>query len=145
MLTTYPHAPRPHRVRTISVTPHKHSCPQAHNRSPYASTTPGANNNGHTPSTQPTPNALPSIHASLDNGFIQSLSRTGNCVDNGATEQLFGHLKAKVFRSQDWQTFESLKADLDASITHWDTVRRQVTLKGLTPAEYRDQALQEAA
>jgi len=37
------------------------------------------------------------------------------------------------------------KADLDAYITHWNTVRRQVKLKGLTPAEYRDQALQEAA
>ena len=37
------------------------------------------------------------------------------------------------------------KADLDAYITHWNTVRRQVKLKGLTPAEYRDQALQQAA
>ena len=37
------------------------------------------------------------------------------------------------------------KADLDAYITHWNTTRRQVKLKGLTPAEYRDQALREAA
>ena len=73
------------------------------------------------------------------------MSRTGNYVDNGATEHVFGHLKAKVFRSQDGQTFESFKADLDAYITHWNTTRRQVKLKGLTPAEYRDQALQEAA
>ena len=29
-------------------------------------------------------------------------------------------------------------------ITHWNTVRRQVKLKGLTPVEYRDQALREA-
>lgn len=35
--------------------------------------------------------------------------------------------------------------DLATYITHWNTVRRQVKLKGLTPAEYRDQALQEAA
>ena len=40
---------------------------------------------------------------------------------------------------------ERLKADLDAYITHWNTTRRQVKLKGLTPAEYRDQALREAA
>ncbi|MBS4942083.1 MAG: IS3 family transposase, partial [Actinomyces graevenitzii] len=40
---------------------------------------------------------------------------------------------------------ESFKADLDAYITHWNTTRRQVKLKGLTPAEYRDQALREAA
>ena len=37
------------------------------------------------------------------------------------------------------------KADLATYITHWNTTRRQVKLKGLTPAEYRDQALQEAA
>ena len=42
-------------------------------------------------------------------------------------------------------TIERFKADLDAYITHWNTTRRQVKLKGLTPAEYRDQALQEAA
>ena len=85
------------------------------------------------------------IRTLADNGFIQSMSRKGNCIDNGATEQVFGHLKDEFFRGQDWQTFESFKADLDAYITHWNTTRRQVKLKGLTPAEYRDQALQQAA
>ena len=80
-----------------------------------------------------------------DNGFIQSMSRKGNCIDNGATEQVFGHLKDEFFRGQDWPTFESFKADLEAYITHWNTTRRQVKLKGLTPVEYRVQALQEAA
>ena len=60
-------------------------------------------------------------------------------------EKVFGHLKDEFFRGQDWQTFESFKTDLDTYITHWNTVRRQVKLKGLTPAEYRDQALREAA
>ena len=64
---------------------------------------------------------------------------------NGATKQVFGHLKDEFFRGQDWQTFESFKADLDAYVTHWNTTRRQVKLKGLTPAEYRDQALQQTA
>ena len=85
------------------------------------------------------------ISTIADNGFIQSMSRTGNCIDNGAIEQVFGHLKDEFFRGQDWQTFESFKADLDAYVTHWKTQRRQVKLKGLTPAEYRDQALQQAA
>ena len=89
--------------------------------------------------------AGPYISTLADNGFIQSMSRKGNCIDNGATEQVFGHLKDEFFRGQDWQTFESFKADLEAYITHWNTIRRQVKLKGLTPAEYRDQALQEAA
>lgn len=85
------------------------------------------------------------ISTLADNGFIQSMSRKGNCIDNGATEQVFGHLKDEFFRGQDWQTFESFKADLKAYITHWNTTRRQVKLKDLTPAEYQDQALQETA
>ena len=85
------------------------------------------------------------ISTLAENGFIQSMSRKGNCIDNGATEQVFGHLKDEFFRGQDWPTFESFKADLDAYIMHWNTVRRQVKLRGLTPVEYRDQALQEAA
>ena len=84
------------------------------------------------------------VRTLADNGFIQSMSRKGNCIDNGATEQVFGHIKDEFFRGQDWQTFESFKADLDAYITHWNTVRRQVKLRGLTPVEYRVQALQEA-
>ena len=72
------------------------------------------------------------ISALADNGFIQSMSRKGNCIDNGATEQVFGHLKDEFFRGQDWQTFESFKADLNAYITYWNTTRRQVKLKGLT-------------
>ena len=84
------------------------------------------------------------IRTLADNGFIQSMSRKGNCIDNGATEQVFGHIKDEFFRGQDWQTFEGFKVDLDAYITHWNTVRRQVKLKGLTPVEYRDQALREA-
>ena len=33
-------------------------------------------------------------------GIIQSMSRKGNCIDNGATEQVFGHIKDEFFRNQ---------------------------------------------
>ena len=56
----------------------------------------------------------------------QSMSRKGNCLDNGATEQVFGHLKDEFFRGRDWGTFEEFKADLEAYIRHWNHVRRQV-------------------
>ena len=74
-------------------------------------------------------------------GGAQSMSRKGNCLDNAATEQVFGHLKDEFFRGRDWSDFESFKADLDAYIVHWNTRRRQARLKGLTPEEFRDQAL----
>jgi putative transposase len=68
-----------------------------------------------------------------ENGFVQSMSRKGNCIDNGATEQVFGHIKDEFFRGRDWSDFESFKRDLEAYIHHWNHVRRQVRLKGLTP------------
>lgn len=74
-------------------------------------------------------------------GIVQSMSRKGNCIDNAATEQVFGHLKDEFFRGRTWPDFESFKADLDAYVVHWNTRRRQVKLKGLTPEEFRNQFL----
>ncbi len=85
------------------------------------------------------------VSALAENGFTQSMSRKGNCIDNGATEQVFGHIKDEFFRGRDWDGFETFKADLEAYIRHWNHARRQVKLKGLTPVEFREQALREAA
>lgn len=46
-------------------------------------------------------------------GIVQSMSRKGNCIDNGATEQVFGHMRDEFFRGRAWPDFESSKADLD--------------------------------
>ena len=40
------------------------------------------------------------ISTLADNGFIQSMSRKGNCIDNGATEQVFGHIKDEFFAAE---------------------------------------------
>lgn len=85
------------------------------------------------------------VSALRDNGFTQSMSRKGNCLDNAATEQVFGHLKDEFFRGRDWDDFESFKSDLEDYIHHWNHARRQIKLKGLTPVEFREQALREAA
>ncbi len=45
-------------------------------------------------------------------------------------------------------TFKRNMAKLNKTedyIRHWNNVRRQVKLKGLTPVEFREQALREAA
>jgi putative transposase len=75
-----------------------------------------------------------------EHGIIQSMSRKGNCLDNGATEQIFGHLKDEFFRGRKWPNFKAFKHDLDAYIVYWNTRRRQVKLNGLTPEDFRNQS-----
>ena len=73
-------------------------------------------------------------------GVVQSMSRKGDCIDNGATEQLFGHMKDEFFRGQEFEGFEEFREKLEEYIIHWNTVRRQAKLKGLTPEEFRNQS-----
>ncbi len=69
-------------------------------------------------------------------GCIQSMSRKGNCLDNAATEQLFGHIKDEFFRGQKFKSFEEFKRELNDYIIYWNTKRRQEGLRGLTPQEF---------
>ena len=57
-----------------------------------------------------------------------------------ATELLPGHVKDEFYRGRVWETFEDFKRDLEEYIVHWNTSRRQVRLKGLTPEEFRNQS-----
>ena len=43
-------------------------------------------------------------------------------------------------RNREWASFEEFKRDLDAYVVYWNTRRRQVKLKGLTPEEFRNQS-----
>lgn len=70
-------------------------------------------------------------------GIRQSMSRKGNCLDNAATEQVFGHLKDEFYRDREFDSYERFKAELDDYIIHWNTKRRQIRLGGHTPEEFR--------
>nr|WP_217625406.1 IS3 family transposase [Bifidobacterium sp. SO1] len=71
----------------------------------------------------------------------QSMSRKGNCIDNAATEQVFGHLKDEFYTGREFSSYEEFKAGLDAYIMHWNTKRRQKRLEGHTPEEFRNMSL----
>ena len=43
------------------------------------------------------------VRTLAENGFTQSMSRKGNCADNGATGQIFGHMRNEFFRGRDTQ------------------------------------------
>ena len=65
------------------------------------------------------------------------MSRKGNCLDNAATEQVFGHLQDEFYRDREFDSYERFKAELDDYIIHWNTKRRQIRLGGRTPEELR--------
>ena len=71
----------------------------------------------------------------------QSMSRKGNCIDNAATEQVFGHLKDEFHAGREFASYEQFKNELDAYIIHWNTKRRQIRLEGHTPEEFRNMSL----
>jgi len=79
----------------------------------------------------------------LSNTLLPIQSRKDNCLDNGATEQVFGHLKDEFFRKRSWPDFDSFKRNLDGYVVHWNTRRRQVALNGLAPEEFRNRSLTE--
>lgn len=72
---------------------------------------------------------------------VQSMSRKGNCYDNAVMENFFGHLKAEMFHHNRFDTVEDFAAALDIYIHWYNTERISTKLKGLSPVQYRAQAL----
>ncbi|WP_418003459.1 IS3 family transposase [Mycobacterium sp. PDNC021] len=71
----------------------------------------------------------------------QSMSRKGNCYDNAVAENFFGHLKSEMFHHNRFDTIEDFTAALDDYICWYNTERISTKLKGLSPVQYRAQAL----
>ena len=80
-------------------------------------------------------------HICQQNGIRQSMSRKGNCLDNGAMESFFGRLKTECYFGKRFETFEQLKQTIHDYIHYYNNERIQVKLKGLSPVEYRTQSL----
>jgi len=72
---------------------------------------------------------------------VQSMSRTGRCLDNGPMEGFFGALKSEMHHLHTFHSIEELKKAIDAYISFYNHQRFSLALKGLTPIEYRNQAL----
>ena len=76
-----------------------------------------------------------------DAGAVQSMSRKGNCYDNAVMENFFGHLKEELFHHVRFLSTDALAAALHEYIRWYNTERISTKLKGLSPAQYRAQAL----
>lgn len=72
---------------------------------------------------------------------IQSMSRKGNCYDNSLAENFFSHLKAEFYHPQRFTSVQDFLTRLQDYLTWYNHHRIQERLKGLTPEEFRNQAL----
>ena len=74
-------------------------------------------------------------------GAAQSMSRKGNCYDNAVMENFFGHLKEELFHHARFPSTDALETALHEYIHWYNTERISTKLKGLSPVQYRAQAL----
>lgn len=73
-------------------------------------------------------------------GFEQSMSRKGNCLDNAPIESFFGHFKDEC-EFKTCTSFKDLEKVISEYIAYYNTARPQWKLKKMTPKEYRDHLL----
>ncbi|WP_368077051.1 transposase [Rhodococcus sp. W8901] len=76
-----------------------------------------------------------------DAGATQSMSRKANCYDNAVMENFFGHLKEELFHHTRYLDIDALATALDDYIHWYNTERISTKLEGLSPVQYRAQAL----
>lgn len=78
-----------------------------------------------------------------EKNIIQSMSRKGNSLDNGLMESFFGIMKSEMYYGQEnnYKNIEELKKAIEEYIYYYNNKRIKIKLKGLTPAEYRNQSL----
>lgn len=70
-------------------------------------------------------------------GFIQSMSRKGNCLDNSMMENFFGIMKTELLYLQHWNALMEFETELDNYMEYYNNDRIKLRLGGLTPVEYR--------
>ena len=78
-----------------------------------------------------------------EKNILQSMSRIGNVLDNGLIENFFSIMKSEMFYGQEnsYKNIEELKVAIDEYMDYYNNKRIKLKLKGLTPAEYRNQSL----
>ena len=79
-----------------------------------------------------------------EHGFISSMSRKGNCLDNAVMENFFGILKSELLYLKEFDSLEQFKQELIEYLDYYNNRRIKAKLKGLPPAVHRKQALHAA-
>ena len=67
-----------------------------------------------------------------EKGILQSMSRKGNCYDNGVMENFFGKMKNEMLYGHEYEfkTLQQLKEAMEEYIRYYNEERIKVKLKG---------------
>ncbi len=76
-------------------------------------------------------------HLLSEHNITQSMSRKGNCMDNGAMENFFGRLKVEMFYGEKFESIADFVEELKRYIHYYNNERISMKLKGMSPAQYR--------
>lgn len=79
------------------------------------------------------------------NGVLHSMSRPGTPGDNSPMESFWSHSKVEYFAFERPMSELELRKLIDIWINKYNNERRQETLNGMTPIEYRNHAVKEIA
>ena len=76
-----------------------------------------------------------------EHNITQSMSRKGNCMDNGAMENFFGRLKVEMFYGEHFQTVNEFINCLKEYIDYYNNERIVSKLK-MSPVQFRTHSLE---
>ena len=71
-----------------------------------------------------------------EHNITQSMSRKGNCMDNGAMENFFGRLKVEMFYGEKFESVNAFIDELNEYIHYYNHERISSRLK-MSPVQYR--------
>ena len=76
-----------------------------------------------------------------EHNITQSMSRKGNCMDNGAMGNFFGRLKVEMFYGEKFESVNAFIDELKKYIHYYNNERISLKLKGMSPVQYRTHSL----
>ena len=72
-----------------------------------------------------------------EHNIKQSISRKGNCMDNGAMENFFGRLKVEMYYGEKFESVNTFIDELKQYIDYYNNERISIKLNGMSPVQYR--------
>ena len=72
-----------------------------------------------------------------EHNITQSMSRKGNCMDNGIMENFFGRLKVEMYYGENFESPRGFIEKLKEYIHYYNNDRVSLKLKGMSPVQYR--------